>query len=319
MFISKYLPVNIRRVNAAVYTQNNVFPADLLVKAKAALTGDSTVNDVLVEENGVTFVEHPTIHWSIPDIYLACEAYEAAFANDFSFYTVRNKEGVPQLFISKYFKGSRLLINALTFQTILVRTPSLVKRISSMVDKQFDTAYCVTIFNVIEDLEAGSTRYLDAIIVDRGTETETMIVNPVTTLFADDNVYYGVELIEDFRTLLEDPTAEVDTYHIEDNMYIRNERVGYQPLPHTHVQNMVKLYDRLCAKKCNYVDLIGDDCDTHFFVSTNWRYLVNARTFECLIIYNANLKKLLQSYVSAGKTPVDQLIMCWELAKTEPK
>lgn len=318
-YLSKFLPVNIKRVNAAVYTQNNMYPADLLLKAKAALINrNSQQSDVVFDDTGVTFIDHPEIQWAVPDIYLACEAYQVAVDNNFSFYTVRNKEGIPQLFVSKYFKGCRLLINAYTFETILVKKPELVKRVSSMVDKQYEAGYCVYIYKVISDLENGSTNYLDAIITGRGTEDECMVVNPITTLFADDNVYYDKPIIDDYRTLLENQDAETETVIIDDDMFQRKNVTNFAPLPKSHVQNIVKMYDRLCAKKCNYINVIGDDWETYFYVSTNWRYFVNAKTFECIVIKNANIKRLLQMYVKNSTTPVEQLLLCWELAKTEP-
>ena len=320
MYFSKYLPVNIKRKNAAVHTDQGVYPAELVRMAHAALTDGTGLSSKVFHESGyITFPEHPEYRWTLPDVYLAYEALTTAEANNFSFYTVSNKDGIPQLFVSKAFKQCRLLVNALSFHTVLVTKPNLVRRVSAMIDMKFTNTYCMNIFDVISALESGSTKYLDAIIWCRDTEDETMIVNPITTLYADDNFNYDKYVVDDYRKLLQNPEAECEHVHIVDGMFARKDVVNFTPVSQPHAKAMVELYDRLLAKKCNYVDLTGTDNETYYYVSTNWRYLVNARTFECVIVTNANIKKLLQSYVAAGQTPVGDLQMCWMIAIREPK
>lgn len=319
MFFSKYLPVNIKRKNAAVFTKWCIYPADLLVMAKAALADKVGLNtDVVLEDGMITFPQHPEIKWSLPEVYLAYEAYETAVENNFSFYVVNNKDSIPQLLVSKPFKNHRLLVNAMTFESIIVTKPNLVKRISAMIDCKYESRYCMDVFEVIERIEAGSPNFLDAIICERDTEEENMVVNPVTTLYADDNIYYDKAFIEDCRTLLHDPTAVVETAELSGNAFQHKGLKGFASLSTPFVKSLVELYDRITAKKCNYLYLTGDDCDTHYYVSTNWRYLVNARTLECVVVQNVNLKKLLQSYVAKGNVPVADLTLCWMIATKEP-
>ncbi|MCM1235271.1 MAG: hypothetical protein NC489_34655 [Ruminococcus flavefaciens] len=274
---------------------------------------------VLLENNMVTFAEEPEYKWTIPDVYLACEALHSAEENNFSFYTVSNKEGIPQLFVSKAFKQCRLLVNALTFRTVLVTKPNLVRRISVMIDMKYSNFYCMNLFDVISELENGASNYLDAIIVGRDTDDETMIVNPITTLYSDDNIYYAREMVEEYRTILSKSGEETEYVELADDMIRRKNVENFTPISTAHAKNMVELYDKLLAKKCNYVDLVGDDYETHFYVSTNWRYLVSATTFECVVVTNINIKKLLQSYVAQSTTPVSDLTLCWMTARTEPK
>lgn len=320
MYLSKYLPVNIKRKNAAVHSQDKVFPAELLRTARSALRDDDGLGTAVVIENGlVTFPDAPQYQWSIPEVYLACEAMDVAEDNNFSFYVVSDKEGIPQLFVSKAFKQHRLLVNALTFRTVLVTDAKLVRRISAMIDRQFENVYCIHLFDVIDALENGATDYLDAVIYDRGGNDETMIVNPITTMHAEDNVYYSKEVIDEYRLLLKDPEAKDTEYvHIVDDMFERKNCKGFTPVSSRHAKAMVELYDKLMTKKCNYECLMGTDHDCYYYVSTNWRYLVNANTFKCVIVKNSNLKKMLQSFVTRGEVPVAELNLLWLVAVEEP-
>lgn len=319
MFLSKYLPVNIKRVNAAVYTQGGVFPADLLKKAAEALSsGNTTGGEVVVEDGTVTFAQNPEIRWSIPDIYLAHESLMTAQENNFSFYVVNDKQNVPQLFVSKEFKKHRLLVSALSFNTVIVTKPELVKRVSVMIDGHFDSAYCMNVFNMIEQIESGNPHYMEALIWGRDTEDECMIVNPITTLYAEDNNIYSKDVIEDYRTLLADPTADTEYVMVEKDMFARKNVTGYQPVSIPFAKSIVSLYDKILQKKNNYLCICGEDYETYYYVSTNWRYLVNAQTLECVVVLNTNIRKMLQSFVANGTNPVNELTLCWLVASKEP-
>lgn len=320
MYLSKYLPVNIKRRNAAVHTQDCIYPVELLCKARAALRdGVGLGTEVLLENGVVTFPEDQQHHWSIPDVYLACEAMDVAEDNNFSFYVVSNKQGIPQLFVSKVFRQSRLLVNAMSFRTVLVTDSKLVRRISSMIDRQFENSYCMNLFDVVDALENGATNYLDAIVVDRGGDDETMIVNPITTMYAEDNIYYSKEVLEEYRALLKNPESETEYVQIEDDMFARKNVTKQTPVSGKHAKSMVDLYDRLMAKKCNYTSLVGADYECYYYVSTNWRYLVHASTFKCVVVKNANLKRMLQSFVAHGTVPVSDLNLLWLVAVGEPE
>jgi hypothetical protein len=94
MFLSTYLPVNVRRTNCAIYSNEKVFPEDKLVKAYQYIT-DVPVDGVVMEDGFITFIDAPEIRWTLPEIYLAYEAYKTAVENNFSFYIVSNDEGIP--------------------------------------------------------------------------------------------------------------------------------------------------------------------------------------------------------------------------------
>lgn len=320
MFFSNYLPVNIKRDNAAVHTVDNVFPVKLLTIAHEALVNNTNADGKVIFNDGtVSFSEHSNISWLISDIYMAWEAYSLAEKNNFSFYSVCNLEGIPQLFISKSFKNHRILVNAVTFHSILVSKQALVRKVSCMIDKKFPTMFCMDLYQTIEKLESGSTKYLDAIIVDRDTDDEYMAVSPITAMYTDNTLWYGADLISEYRDVLANPELKTKSAAIVDDHFIRPDlREGtWCPMPVEHVKGIVNLYDKLLAKKNNYIALYGDDYNTHYYVSTNWRYLVRARTFEVIVIKSLQMRQMLQKYATASSTPVAELELMWLLAKDE--
>lgn len=313
MFYSKYLPVNIKRRNAAVYSQKENYPADLLLKAEAALrTGYGLNSQVLIEDNVVTFVECKGIHWSIPDIYLACEAYHAAEDNDFSFYVVTDIAGIPQLFISKAFKKHRLMVNAHTFESIVVTREDLVKRVATLIDHQYSFEYCMDFFKTVKDIDDNKGRYVEAIILDRYSEDESLLVSPLISLYAEDNNLYSKEVINDFRLILERPNANCEYVEaVGDKLYRKNVS-GFQPVTKLWAQQVVDMYDKCKAKKNNYITLSDPEFEARYYVSSNFRYMVNARNFEYRVITNQYSKRLLQLYAANGGAELDCLNYCWE-------
>lgn len=320
MFYSNYLPVNIKRDNAAIHTVSHTYPIKLLEIAHNALVNNNNAdNKVVITDGVVTFTEHPEHSWTIQDIYLAWEAYITADKNNFSFYTVCNPEGLPQLYVSKSFKNHRILVSALTLRSVLVSKQNLVRKISCMIDKKFSNIYCMDLYNTIESLESGSTKFLDAIIVNRDTDEEFMAVSPITTMYTDNTLWYAKDLTDEFRAIMDNPELVTESLKLEDGNFVRVDLSPgtWLPMPLEHVDNIIKLYDKLLDKKNNYLPICGDDYDTHFYISTNWRYLVRARTFEVVTIKSMHMKRLLQSYATASSVSVAELELMWMLAKTE--
>lgn len=319
MFYSNYLPVNIKRDNAAVHTVDNIYPVKLLTLAHDALVNGNIDGKVILSDGSVSFTEQPDICWSITDIYLAWEAYTLAEKNNFSFYAVCNPDGIPQLYISKSFKNHRILVNAMTFHSVLVSKMHLVRKISCMIDKKFSNMYCMDLYNTIESLEAGSTKFLEAIIVNRDTDEEYMAVSPITTMYTDNTLWYAQDLVAELREVYANPELTTESVAMVDGHFIRPDlKEGtWIPMSREHIGNVLNTYDRLLDKKNNYLAIYGDDYDTHFYVSTNWRYLVRARTFEVITIKSMHMKRLLQSYIAAGRVSVAELDLMWMLAKTE--
>ena len=318
MFVSTYLPVNMRRMNCAVYSNEKVFPEDKLLAAYSFITGKS-VEGVLMEKGCVSFIDSPETSWTLPEIYLAYEAYKTAAMNNFSYYMVKDKTGIPQLFVSKAFKNHRILVNAFTMRSILLTKLASVNKAASLIDKTVSSTYCVDLYNTLKAIEKGSGKYLSALIVDKGGNDEFLAVSPLTTVMSEVTTMYGIELIDEFRKVCEDHTYESDYVVVE------NDRVRYKMCPRSwplmtfdFLESIVDTYDKVDKKKSNYVALYkAEDYEPALYFSTNHRYLVNANTFECIVIKNQHTKSLLINFAMRQLVSSDQLQLAWMLAKTE--
>lgn len=317
MYISNYLPVNMRRTNCAVYSNEKSFPEERLLAAYSFLTGHP-IDGVLLTDGNITFIDSPETVWTIPEVYLAYEAYNAAAVNNFSFYVVKDEMDIPQLYVSKAFKGHRVLVNAFTMHSIVLTKKQLVDKAASIIDKTFNSHYCFDLFNTLLAIEQGNAKFLPALIVNRDTDDEYMAVSPLTTVMSEMTTTYGKDLICEFKQVAEDHNVVTESVKFEKNRFVRTDLPhSWQPLSIEHVNNMINLYDRIQAKKSNYVELNNEDHEPELFFSTNYRYLVNARTFECVVIKNQHTKALLTTMATYNTVPADKLRLAWLLAKTE--
>lgn len=313
MFLSTYLPVNMHRVNCAIYSAEKVFPEERLVQAYAYIT-DHPVEGVVMSEGNVSFIDDPDISWTLPEIYLAYEAYSVAIQNNFSYYMVKDKAGIPQLFISKAFRGHRILVNAFTMQSVLLGNKQLVTKAASLIDRTYPTAHCLELFNVLSRIENGSAKFLPALLVNRQTSDEYMVVSPITTLMSDVTTVYGVELIDDMKALVENPDLELEEVSVVDGKFVCTAYKLWPALPRELVEYLLSTYDKLQEKKSNYIDMCDEDWNSILYFSTNYRYLVNAKTFECVVIKNQHLKESLIELAKNSTNPKEVLQMTWALA-----
>lgn len=316
MFISTYIPVNVNRTNCAVYSESKVFPRERLLAAKDKLLGNNPAG-VVMEEGIISFIDDKTIQWTIAEVYLASETLRVAEENDFGFYMIKDHNNIPQLFVSKSFKRSRILINAFNMQSVLLTKPQLVSKAASVIDKTFDTSYCSYLFNTLRDIENGAAKFLNAVLLYKDTVDEVMCVNPLTTLMSDITTFYPVEVMNDLRKVYEDKSMRTDTIVFENNRFRRVDTDIFEPMRENFVKDILEMYDKVRSRKSNYIPLVDETCNTRLYFSTNHRYLVNAATFECVIIKNQHTKSLLECWSTKSVIPRDQLELVWMLAKTE--
>lgn len=315
MFLSKCIPVNVKRTNCVVYTMNKCFDEAHLKAAYLFLTGNKS-DGVYIDENNVKFIDAPELSWTFGDVYRAYDAYDVAVRNNFSFYMVKNSEGTPQLFISKAFHGCRILVNAFTMQSVLLKKKKLVDKAASLIDKTIEFFECMNIFRTLSDIENEKGKYLSGLICYKGTDDEFLAVNPMTTLMSDVTTNYYVEVVDEMRKALADPDSS-EMFSFENNHFVRTQPAIWAPMTVDHFQNIIELYDNLLAKKSNYVEITDTDYNTRLYFSTNYRYLVNADTFECVIIKNQHTQDLLIQMVKQGANKFDMISLIWMLAKRE--
>lgn len=316
MFYSNYLPVNVRRTNCAVYSNEKVFPEDRLVRAYTYISSGNA-DGIMTTDGFITFIDAPEIKWTIPEIYCAYEAYITAKENNFSFYTVIGDDDVPNLFVSKAFRGHRILVNAFNMRSILLTNKLHVNKAASLIDRKVSSGYCNDFFCTMQAMESGKAKFLPAVLVNRDTPDEYISISPITALQSDISSVYFANVIEDMRKVRENPEAETETCYIKDKNLYRKDSTCYKPLPLDFVDYVIAVYDKLKEKKNNYLEINSDLYETELYFSSNQRYLVNARTFEVVVIKNQHTKQLLSLYAANANTPLSTIRLAWMLAKTE--
>lgn len=314
MFYSKYIPVNVNRVNCAIYSNEKVFDKEHLLRAYEHLSGINCHNGVVMTHEGVSFIDSPELCWSIAEVFLAHEALVNAESNKFSFYVVRDLNGIPQLFVSRAFSGQRLLVNAFTTRSILVTNPQYVSKIASMIDKQFAYTYCQELYSILESIGEGNNRYLDALIVGAGSKDEYMVLNQYTVTYGNIIDSMGADLIQELSELVETKAERSESFTQKDG-YIKRTDVTYWPtLLTTQVKSLINIYNYCKTKKKNYVSISNEDREDALFLSTNGRYLVHAKTLECITIHNPHVRELLRIMSkNVTNSPYD-LDWIWRLA-----
>lgn len=314
MFYSTYIPVNVNRVNCAIYSNEKVFDKERLVRAYEHLSGINCHNGVTMTHEGVSFIDSPEISWSIAEVFLAHEALVNAEKNKFSFYAVRDMDGIPQLFVSRAFSGQRILINAFTTRSILVTNPQHVSKIASMIDKQFDYVYCQELYSMLESISRGNNKYLDALIVGSGSKDEYMVLNQYTVTYGNIIDCIGADTIMDLADMIDNKLEENEQF-IQKDGYIRRTDVTYWPtLLVSQVKFIINLYNYCKSKKKNYISICNENREDALFLSTNGRYLVSARTLECVTIYNTQVRDLLKIMSKRESNTSYDLDWIWRLA-----
>lgn len=313
MFYSTYVPVNINRVNCAIYSAEKVFDKPHLLQAYEFLTGKNTTNGVVRTPEGISFVDEPNIYWSMPEVFLAYEALQVAEKNKFSFFTIKDTNGIPQLFVSKSFSGQRILVNALTSKSILLSNPQYVSKVASMIDKSYSYTYCQELYSVLEAITEGSNRYLDAVLIGAGSKEEYMALNHYTVSHGNIIGYLGVDIIEELETVLSTGESS-ETFTISDGSIRRNDLSYWPSLLVSQAQTLVNAYHKCIKKKLNYVVIRNSDMEDGLYLSTNGRYLVKAVTLECVPITNTQVRELLYVMMRNDSNPNCDLDWIWRLA-----
>lgn len=315
MFHSKYIPVNLFRENASVHSPKIVYPIDLLTIAHEALVKDSSANgQVTVNSGKVSFLEHPEIVWTVPEIYLAWEAYQVGLENKFSFYIVNSTIGTPAMYVSKAFKKTRIIVNPYNFRSLIITQPQQLKKVSSMIDKTYPIEYCIDMFTVFQNLESRTNNYLDAIIVDRDNADESLVVSPITSLYSEYFTIYSKQLIEDYRKIIADHEVVTELAAYKNGMIARTNLTKDYAISEDYAKALVEMYDKAYAKKSNYVEIMDMHYNTIYYVSTNWKYLVNAATFEVVVIQGANTRQLIKNCVKEKTVTKLFMYTIWNLA-----
>ena len=320
--ISKFIPVNIKRENAYVTSNTEVYPAHLLERAYYNLQAGCIDPVIVVAENAIRFLDKPEILWYVDDVIKAHDAYTAALKSKFSYYEVRNEFGMPALYVSSQVKKTRWIVDAHSLQTIHLTDPKLIKRVTRLIDKHCVAQYLQEFFSALKKYTAGTAEYSAPIIVGRGSELEYYAISPLLNNYPENVFSYTLHDLECLDYLIDNEDA------IEYDDFIRTldgkiQRVGEDawqtPMLLAHAKRVVQDYTNECCNgKSNFTTLYGNDVqDVLYYMSTNMRYIVDAFTFEKVTVKNIRVKELCKRYAEQASAPAAELHTLWKLAKAE--
>lgn len=306
-----------RRTNCAIYSRTKFFPEARLLDAHNLLENGSGNTAHILSDGTISFTDDLTIVWTVPEVFLAWEAYQVALAENFSFYTVKDDAGIPQLFISKQFRSHRIIVNAFTFKTLLLTNKMLVNKAAALVDKKLSRIEGQRLFDSMLNIEEGRSKYLNSLFMGRGTPDETMIVSPISSLYSDYTVMYGTDLIQDYKAVSENKSLDTAGVYFSNGYYIRKGMDTYPAFTQEHVNYLLEQYEKCCEKKSNYIALCTEDMEPMLYYSTNCRYLVDAFTFEILTVTSQCIKAMLNSMCSKEFCTIESINLAWKLAKED--
>lgn len=314
MFYSTYIPTNIGRADCAVYSDTKVFDQSHLIRAYNFLTrtGEQPVGVECVK-SCVTFMDDPTISWTVHEVYFAYMAYKTAVDNNFGFFIVRDTNGIPQLFVSKNFRNHRILVNALTTRSIIVTNPIRITCVTSMIDKKFPYTFCQEVYRSIEAIEDGASNILSLIIVNSGAADEYVVTNPYVLPYGSHIRTYGVDVLDEFRSIVNGAT-ETESFRKTDIGIERTDSVKWPLIAQVFVSELIKKYDDAKARKSNYVPIYNEDYEDAMYFSTNSRYLVRANSMEFATVTNKQIKKLLNVMANKECNTNSEIETAWRLA-----
>lgn len=316
MYTSKFIPVKVQSVNeTTVYSAGKVFPANLLDQAHAFATGEGDDgNNVVVKEGVYTFLSNPEYLWTLADIVQAYDSLRVARENKFSFYIVYNNQKIPNLFISSRFDTCRILVDAFTYRSVMVSDQQLVRKLSSMIGGSYEDSYLYNLFKMILAKESGRNRYLDGIICKRYQDDAYLTINPLMDINVNNGPWYDLTEIEELRSIVYSDVQETETFKVEGSLIKKKDVVAFTPVGMEYANFLISLCDRLLEKKTDYIELVDEStCEPYLYLSTNFKYLVKANTFECATIHNLYLRDWILSYTRQDYIPRATMDKMWEL------
>ena len=283
----RFIPVDIDRTTASIFTVSQIYPIDRLEAAYKYISGDKSIQNVLVDNGTIMFSDDDKIHWTYPCVIAAYEYYKIARDNHFSFYKVVDKYGNITLLISKQFNNCRLVIDTLTYRAVFVTQKNLRAKLASLIDKKMELEESTRLFESIYGMETGEHKYIDAIIVNRDTTEEYMAVSPIKMPTDVGTTFFEPYVYAELISILNEDTPMTANYRLDAGNIVSMD--GQEKLALSTVKYIELLHNRVYASKSNYYEIFDLNNKPVFYVSTNFLYVVDANTFRHYTMRNIAL------------------------------
>lgn len=278
MFEVEMLPVNTKSNKPLICDVTTTYPVKTLQGIKQFMDGGKLPTG-LAEETGGFKILATGDHWTVAQVVKAIKAHEIALACGLNFMPINNSMKLAHLYVSSKINKSIIVVNAFTFKAVSVTHPDIVALLSRMKGSCYPEAYLDDLFEILMLRGDGCYRFEDAIILNRETPHAMFAVNPLYNMCLDlEAVYYIDKSFHDGTSIMD----ITDSRTVDKNV---------------NVKRLSKLYLSTTKTKSNYLILSTNKGKHLLYVSADFRYMVDAKTFVKVPIRSVQLRKLLQSYV----------------------
>jgi len=300
MKLAKYLPINIGCSNAAIYTATMTFPIKLLREAYSYIMGDMSNLNITLNQGVLTFRTNPEYSWTIPEIVAAYNYYKVAKENDFSFipiYTADMKQ--PFALISSMVQGTRFVYLCMTGEALELRRKSYYQLFTQYTTAKCDPVDFYRLFQIIKDMTQHPKTYLDALISGRDQNEECMIMSPYKIKSYNNNTVFETEYYEELISINEENPEGKYFILVEDEIHSKD---GCEIYTFDDVEYIKSVHNKVYATKSNYYEIFIESNTDHprFYVSTDFKHIVDAYSFKYHTPNNAALLEYLYNITNQG-------------------
>lgn len=295
-----YLPVDIFSNNGYVYTRNNSYTIDYLKEAYDLVAHGQHID---AEENT-----------SITDIVAAYNYYKVAYECKLCLHPIFGVQADREVaFVSDTFDSIIVVVDAITLEEYIITYPWMQKKIKGLINKWVDDIEFHSLLTLYAGLSKSKKDYSNAIIVNRDTKDEYMQIAPFILRDYNSNVrfepYYYDALVSAFET-----TKSNDYFDFD----LRNQSVvskdGSEVYLVKDIPRLIIAHDAVYESKSNYIELRVESCDEpRLYVSTDWKHIVDAKTFRTYLVTYPSLQNTLCSWSQKDSISIEEVVYLMRL------
>lgn len=313
-----YLPILSGSTVKYIYSGNATFPVSELLGAKTLLEGGE-YSGLSFDNNGNIMSSKCNASWSVPDIALALRAYEISESTGIYYMPIYDTYGFWRLLVSKKFDGhKRILVDSVRMTSVVVEDNYLADRLADLIYDKTPGYILSDIYKAVEKASSGKGDFLDAVVVNRGGNSDSatpeyVAMSPLKTKYYDNvRFMYMNELHEYAGAAVGNGTEDV---YMKNNTVQHRLLTFWRPMSAKYLKYVLETVRRTYASKSDYYAVYSDVTgDPLLYVSTDYRHLVKATTLEHIAVSNVYLLNQLKEVCRKGEASMDSVHDIWDLA-----
>ena len=276
-----FIPVNLFTSHPYIFTRNGSYDIKYLESAYSLLRDGNPLED---GDNN-----------SIAEIIAAYNYYRVAYESAFTFRPIFGLYSDSEIaFVSEMFDSVYAVIDAATLEVFIIRPKWAQKKIENCINKVVDDCEFYYILKALSGISEYRTTYVEAVIVDRGLETEYMSLAPYLLNNRCSNSVFEAEYYKDFVTTYKTlKNTRYFKFSVKDALIVSYD--GAENYTYSDAAYIMKIHDKVYATKSDYKEVLSENSGEipRFYVSRDYKHIVDAKTFRnYLVTYNS-----LQGYI----------------------